>query len=124
MRRRTERGEGQMGGLILLVLLLAIGLAAWNLVPVYYEHYDFKDKVNEICRAPRYKARNDQQIMDMLMKQVTERRLGQWIGPDSFEISTTDTSRQIHVYYEREVQVLPGWKRTLKFDYTSDQPLI
>jgi hypothetical protein len=55
---------------------------------------------------------------------VRERRLDQWIGPESFEISTTETSRQIHVYYERDVQVLPGWKRTIKFDYISDQPLI
>jgi hypothetical protein len=124
MRRTTERGEGHLGGLILLVLLLVVGLAAWNLVPVYYDHYDFKDKVNEICRAPRYKARNDEAIMEMLMKEVRERRLTQWIGPENFEVSTTDTSRQIRVYYEREVEILPGFKRTLKFEYTSDQPLI
>jgi hypothetical protein len=124
MRRTAERGEGRLGGLILLVLLLAMGLAAWNLVPVYWDHYDFKDKVNEICRAPRYKARTDDAIMEMLMKEVRERRLSEWIGPESFEISTTETSRQIHVHYERTVEVLPGYKRTLVFDYTSDQPLI
>ena len=52
MGRKSERGEGKLGGLILLVVLLAGGLAAWHVVPVYYDHYDFVDKVNEICRTP------------------------------------------------------------------------
>ena len=50
MGRKNERGEGKLGGLILLLVLLAAGLAAWNIVPVYFDHYDFIDKVNEICR--------------------------------------------------------------------------
>jgi hypothetical protein len=114
-----------MGGLILLVAVLALGLAAWNVAPAYFEYYDFKDKVNEICRTPKYKVRNgDEGIVKMLMDEVTKRRLTQWIGPDSFTVSTTDTSRQIQLYYEREVEVLPGWKKTIKFDFTADQPLI
>jgi hypothetical protein len=124
MRRKGERGEGKLGGLILLVVLLAAGLAAWNIIPVYYDHYDFTDKVNEICRTPVYKARNDDVIKKMLMDEVAKRRLGAWIGPESFEISTTANSRQIQLYYEREVEVLPGFKKTFKFSFTADQPLI
>ena len=125
MRRFRERGEGKLGGLILLVVLAAAGLAAWHVIPVYYDHYDFQDKVNEICRTPRYKVRNsDEGIMKMLMDEVTRRRLTKWIGPENFTVSTTETSRQIRLYYEQEVEVLPGWKKTLKFDFTADQPLI
>lgn len=125
MGRKGERGEGKLGGLIVLVVLLAAGLAAWNVFPVYYDHYDFVDKVNEICRTPRYKARlGDETIKEMLMKEVRERRLTPWIGPESFLISTTDSSRQIQLYYERETEVLPGFKRTFKFDFKADQPLI
>jgi hypothetical protein len=124
MRRTSEKGEGKLGGLILLVAVLALGLAAWNVAPAYFEYYDFRDKVNEICRTPKYKARTDDRIMEMLMKEVRERRLTEWVGPESFTVSTTDTSRQIKMYYEREVEVLPGWKKTIKFDFTADQPLI
>jgi len=125
MGRMRERGEGKLGGLIMLVVLLGAGLAAWNVVPVYYDHYDFVDKVNEICRTPPYKARKgDETIKEMLMKEVQERRLGRWIGPESFLISTTSSSRQIHLYYERETEVLPGFKKTFKFDFKADQPLI
>jgi hypothetical protein len=125
MRRKSERGEGKLGGLILLVVLVAAGLAAWNVVPVYYDHYDYIDKVNEICRTPRYKARQgDDTIRKMLMDEVVKRRLTPWIGPESFLITTTENSRQIQLYYERETEVLPGFKKVFKFDFTADQPLI
>jgi hypothetical protein len=124
MRRFRERGDGKLGGLILLVVLAAVGLAAWHLIPVYYDHYDFQDKVNEICRTPRYKAQTDEKVMDMLMKEVRERRMDTWIGRENFRISTTDTGRRIILTYERKAEVLPGWKRVFKFDFTSDQPLV
>jgi hypothetical protein len=58
------------------------------------------------------------------MKEVHNRRLDPWIGRNSFRISTVDTSRRIALVYEREVNLLPGMKKKLKFDVTSDQPLI
>ncbi len=123
--RRTQAGEGRLGSLIFLVLLVALGLAAWNVVPVYYDHYDFTDKVNEICRTPRYKARNgDEDIMRMLMDEVRQRKLADWIGPESFAITTTEHNRMIKLYYERDQEILPGWKKTFRFNFTADQPLI
>ena len=65
MRRRNERGEGQVGVIIALALVVAVGLAAWNVIPVYYDHYDFTDAMEEICRTPKHKARNDKAIKDM-----------------------------------------------------------
>jgi hypothetical protein len=125
MGRKSEKGEGKLGGLILLVVVLAGGLAAWNVIPVYFDHYDFVDKVNEICRTPAYKARQgDETIKKMLMDEVSKRRLGTWIGPESFAVTTTANSRQIQLYYEREVEILPGWTKTLKFEYLADQPLV
>jgi hypothetical protein len=125
MRRTSEKGEGKLGGLIFLVVVLAGGLAAWNVAPAYFDHYDFVDKVNEICRTPKYRVREgDQGIVKMLMGEVNKRRLNQWIGPESFTVTTTDFNRQIQLYYEREVEILPGWKKTFKFSFTADQPLV
>jgi len=124
MLRRNERGEGQVGTIILLALVAAVALAAWNVIPVYYAHYDFTDKVEEICRTPKYKAKTHKVLIDMLMKEVDERRLDEWIGPDSFEISENGRSRIIDLYYEREINVLPGWTIVKEFEYTADQPLI
>ena len=124
MRRTSERGEGQVGTYIMFGLLIAVGLAAFNVIPVYYAHYDFTDKVEEICRTPVYKARTPEIIKAMLVKEVRNRRLGQWIGPDSFKISTNDRSRLIELRYERKAKVLPGWEKVFKFEYTAEQPLL
>jgi hypothetical protein len=125
MRRLSEKGEGKLGGLIVLVAILALALAAWNVAPAYYDNYDFQDKIKEICRTPKFRLRGgDEGIMKLLMDEVQKRRLGQWIGPESFTVTTTDTARQIQLYYEREIEILPGWKRTFKFEFTADEPLI
>jgi len=126
MGRTSQKGEGKLGGLILLVVVAAVGLAAWNLVPVYFTHYDYIDKVNEICRAPRHITQRggDETVMKMLMDEARKERLDQWIGPESFTINSSDRGRQIDLYYEREVEILPGWKKTLKFEYKADQPII
>jgi hypothetical protein len=124
MDSRNERGEGKLGGFIFLGLIIALAWAAWNVAPVYLSHYDLVDKVNEICRTPKYKANTDEKVLDMLMKEVRERRLDTWIGRENFRVSTTDTNRRIILAYERTAEVLPGWKRIFKFDFTSDQPLV
>ena len=125
MRRSGEAGGARLSSLIALVMLVAVGYAVWNIAPVYFDHYDFVDKVNEICRTPRYKVHNsDEEIMRMLMDEVKRRRLSDWIGPESFQIITTDHDRQIKLYYERETEVLPSVKHTFKFSFTSDQPLV
>ena len=124
MRRMSERGDTRLGTLIFFALLAAVGLAAWNLIPVYYAHYDLTDAVEEICRTPVYKARTPQIIKDMLLNEVRNREMEEWVFPDSFQISNTDRNRRIQLRYQREVKVLPGWTKVIKFDYTAEQPLL
>jgi hypothetical protein len=88
------------------------------------DHYSLVDKVNEICRTPRYRAPTDEKIMELLMKQVRERRLDTWIQPKNFRVSTTDVNRRIILNYTRETVVLPGWRKVFKFDFQADQPLV
>jgi hypothetical protein len=124
MRPRNERGEGQASTFVFLAIVIAFGFAAWNVAPVYIDHYSFVDKVNEICRTPRYRAPTDEKILEMLMKEVRERRLDQWIQAKSFRVSTTDVNRRITLHYEREAKILPGWTKLFKFDFQADQPLV
>jgi hypothetical protein len=124
MRASSERGEGRLGSFVALALLVAAGWAAFKVVPVYMDHYDFQDKVKEVCRTPKYRAPDDDKIKDMLMKEVRERRLDAWITRQQIKVSTIETSRQITIPYARTVEVLPGWKHTFKFELLADEPLI
>jgi hypothetical protein len=92
--------------------------------PVDLSHYDLVDKGNELGRTPRYKAPTEERILALPMTEVRARRLDPWIGRENFSVSTTETGRRIILVYERSAEVLPGWNRVFRFDFTSDQPLV
>jgi hypothetical protein len=123
MGRGNERGEGRLASLIWLAILVAVGYALWNVVPVYLDNYSLKDKMNEIARSPRGVVTDDA-IREMLAKEVRERRLDPYIQRSSFRVSTLETSRRISCSYDRTEQVLPGFNWTFHFDNEVDQPLI
>lgn len=122
MLTRSERGEGRIQSLIWLGIFALTIYAGWNVIPVYLAHYNLADKVNQICRTP--KSVRDEQIQEMLVKEVQENRLDGYIQRGCFKITTLDTSRRINCDYEREGKVLPGWTRTFRFSIKADQPLV
>ena len=121
--RASERGEGKIGAIIGWIVFLAIAYAAWNLVPPFVTNYAFKDKMNEVARRPRGTTTDDQ-ILDLLMKDARERDLHRFFQRTDLKIDTTESNRRIRLQYEREVEVLPGWKKMIKFENEVDQPLV
>lgn len=119
---RSEKGEGRLQSFIWLAIFALTLYAGWNVVPVYIAHYSLADKANQICRTPR--AVKDEQILDMLMKEVVENRLDGYIQRSCFKVQTLDTSRRINCEYDREGKVLPGWTRVFHFKVDADQPLV
>jgi len=118
-----QRGEGKLSGIIWLVAIAALGFAAWNVAPVYMANYSLTDKMSEIARLPRHNK--DDKLQDMLWKQgVVEFDLQTYLTRDSFKISTYEGGRTITCEYEREAEILPGWKKSFHFQNKVEQPLI
>lgn len=122
MTMRSERGEGKLQSFIWLGIFALMIYAGWNVVPIYVAQYNLADKVNQICRTPHNVK--DEQLQDMLMKEVIENHLDGYIQKSCFRIQTLDTSRRINCEYQRENKVLPGWTRTFRFKIDADQPLV
>jgi hypothetical protein len=122
MRLRKEKGEGNLSSIIWLLIFLAVGYAIWNVAPAYMADFAFKDKVNEIARAPSRTP--DEKVMDLIMKYVKEERLDTWVQKSQIKISTIETSRRVNVDYEREITILPGWTQVRHFGFQVDQPLV
>lgn len=118
-----ERGEGKLSTILWLAFFAAVIYAVFHIGPVYYDHYNLVDKMNELARAPRY-SHNDDKIYDMLLKYVRGERMESWVRRNSFTVSTVETGRRISVDYTREALILPGWKHTFTFSKMVDQPLI
>lgn len=120
---RSQRGEGRLSSILSLAFLVAVVWAGWHVAPVYIDNFALKDKMNEIARSPRALT-PDERILDMLMRYVREERIDSYVQRGDFRISTLETSRRITVDYEREAEILPGWKHTFDFHNQVDQPLI
>jgi len=118
---RHERGEGRIGSLLFLVVLLAGAYATWNVAPVYIANYSMKDKMLEVARQPR--TTNDDKVRDMLMHEASEDGLVGVVQRNTFQILTYETGRRIICNYSRTVDILPGWTHTFVFLNQVDQPM-
>jgi hypothetical protein len=86
-------------------------------------NYSLKDKMAEIARLPRHNK--DEKLQEMLWKQgVVEFGLQPYLPQGSFKISTYEGGRTISCEYEREGEILPGWKKTFRFENSVEQPLV
>lgn len=125
MRRNGEGGEGKLGTIVWLVVFIAMGVAIWNVAPVYIANYSFADKVNQIARTPRWGASgSDERIVEQLVKAASEEKLEQYVNRQTCRINTMDTRRTIVCEYGRQVNVIPGWRHNFNFKIEADQPLI
>ena len=122
-RSGNERGEGKLGSIIGLLILAGVMYAAWNLIPVFFNNYNFGDKVTELARAPKY-SHPDDRIETELIKAAQENHLENFIGPRTCKINTLEVRRVIVCEYDRMVEVLPGVKHKFHFKSEADQPLI
>src|SRR5688572_32661376 len=114
MRSNGERGEGKLGSIIGFIVFVAVCLAAWNVLPLFIADYTFADKLNELARLNRYQHK-EERILDEVMKEAGRQRIDLYMGREDCRITTHETSRVIECSYQREVEVLPGWKHTFKF---------
>lgn len=118
-----ERGEVRISSLIMLLIVIAAGLAAWNVIPIYYANYSFSDKMVELCRRPKYNN-SDEEIMRALEKEARILKLEDFINVRTCKVQTMDFRRKINCDYDRTAQIIPGWKYTFQFRNEADQPLL
>jgi hypothetical protein len=121
--RSGEKGEGKLGSIIGLLVFVAVCMAAWNVVPVYIANFSFQDKLNEFARSPRGMM-SDERIMDEMMKEANRQRLESYLSRQQCAITTRENSRQIECAYERQVEILPGWRHVFSFRPKADQPIL
>jgi hypothetical protein len=116
---KNEHGKGTLSSMIWLIVLAAVVYAGWNMFPAYSANYLLQDKMNELARIGRQPG-SEQKIKDGLMKEVNEQGLTNYVNKADFVITTTDTSRRISVEYDREVNILPGFKKVIHFKAKAD----
>ena len=117
-RKRSERGEGQMGCIFGLVLM-AIGIfIAFKMVPVKVRAAEMRQEVVDQAKAGG--MRSDARIMQALLRKAEDENLP--VTEDNIVIHRTANTISVDVDYVVPVD-FPGYKYQWAFHHHAENPM-
>ena len=118
LRNRRERGEGQFGCLVGLVLLLIAGLIAYKMIPIKVKTADLRDTIQDEARAAA--TRNDKEITRSIVQKAEQ--LGLPVTEEDIDITRPTNSIRVEVKYTVPV-TFPGYTYNWKFNHKAENPI-
>jgi hypothetical protein len=71
-RRRFERGEGRLKGILIVVIIVLAIYTAWKMVPPFVNDYQLSDKMQEQSRYAMVNHYTEEQIRDNIYKIIVD----------------------------------------------------
>jgi hypothetical protein len=117
--RRRIRGAGQIGCLIWLVVLAAIGHVLYKVVPVKIKSSTFYDTMQE--QASFGSIKSEQQILYEVLRRAQE--LGIPVTKETVTVTRTRAAVTIEAHYSIPIEFFGGaYKYVWKFDPVVTRP--
>ena len=123
--RSSERGEGQVGSIVTLIFLIALALAAKNIGPVYWDNYQFEDRLTTIAGSFPPNKDGDVRAMAAIKKAVGEAGLLAYLDPDTCTVTSSGGIgglRTVSCTYTRQYTLF-GSKKSVTFENTISRPM-
>lgn len=119
MRRfRSQRGEGQLGCVFGLVLLLAAIFVAYKMVPIKVKAAELRGEV--VDEAKSAGSRSDTQILNTIVNKAQS--LGLPVTKEDVTISRAATTIHVSVEYTVPVE-FPGFTYQWRFKHVAENPI-
>ena len=118
VRNRRERGEGQVGCLVGLVLLLIAGLIAYKMIPVKVKSADLRDTVQDYAKSGS--QFNDKAITAAILDKAKDLELP--VSENDIKIQRRANDIKVEVDYTVPVK-FPGYTYNWKFHHKAENPL-
>jgi hypothetical protein len=124
--RSTERGEGQFGSLIMLAVFILLALAAKDMGPIWWDNYQFQDRLTTIAGSFPPNKDGDVRAMAAIKKAIVDAGLSAYFT-DENACSVTSSGgigglRKVACTYTREYTVL-GQHKSQTFEVTAERPM-
>jgi uncharacterized membrane protein len=71
-RRRFERGEGRLKGILIVVIIVLAIYTAWKMVPPFVNDYQLADRMQEQSRYAMVNHYTEEQIRDNIYKIIVD----------------------------------------------------
>ena len=118
VRNRRERGEGKLGCLVGIILLLLAALIAYKMIPVKVKAADLRDAIEDEAKSAG--QHTDKQILTAIVQRAQILELP--VTEESVQINRAANSIKIDVEYTVPVQ-FPGYTHQWKFHHKTDNPI-
>lgn len=118
LRNRRERGEGQLGCLVGLVLLLAGALVAYKMIPVKVKAAEMRDVVKDEAKSAG--THNDSRIRKAILAKAAELELP--VTEKDVIIKRQSTAIKVDVKYTVPVE-FPGYVYQWNFHHVAENPI-
>ena len=121
----TERGEGQLGSIVMLVVFILLALAAKNVGPIYWDNYQFEDRLTTIAGSFPPNKEGDVRAMAAVKKAVEEAGLTPYLDADTCSVTSNGGIgglRTVSCSYTREYSLF-GSKKSKTFDISVSRPM-
>lgn len=120
-----QRGEGQIGSILMLIALIAVAMAAANMGPVWWDNYQFEDQLKAL--AERFPPNEDgnKRARDALKKTIEDAGLSAYLTPEDCKVSSQGAIgglRTISCTYTREYKLF-GSKKSKTFEIEVSRPM-
>jgi hypothetical protein len=118
VRNRSERGEGRLGCLFGIILVLAAALVAYKMIPVKVKAADLRDAIEDEAKSAGQNT--DKQILSAILNRAQILELP--VSEDKVQINRSAGSIQIDVQYTVPIE-FPGYTHQWKFHHKTNNPI-
>jgi hypothetical protein len=118
LRNRRERGEGQFGCLVGLVILLIAGLVAYKMIPIKVKAADLRETIIDESKSAG--QHNDAQIRKQILTKAAQIEIP--VEEKNIEIKRTSGEIRMKVNYTVPVD-FPGYTYQWHFKVETENPI-
>ena len=122
--RSRERGEGQLGSIVMLIVMILIALAAKEVGPLYWDNYQLEDRLTSIAGSFPPNKDGDTRAMAAVKKAVADAGITQYLDSECTVTSSGGLGglRTVSCSYTREYKLF-GSRKSKSFEVTVSRPM-
>lgn len=118
--RWSQSGEGKLGCVFSLILVLAAVFVAYKMIPVRVKASEFRSNIEDEAKSASMRRGGDAEIRKRLMSRAEDLHLP--VDPKNLEISRQYGNIRIEASYTVPVE-FPGYTYHWRFHHKAENPL-
>lgn len=123
--RQAERGEGQIGSIIMLGVFIALAVAASQMGPIYWDNYQFEDRLTTIAGGFPPNKEGDTRALAAVKKAIEEAGLAPYLDVSACSVTSAGGIgglRTVSCTYTRDYKLF-GSKKSVTFENSVSRPM-